>query len=186
MKKRLLALGIAAVLGANIAGTSAVWAADKVEITNVSYDPTRELYEQYNKVFAEHWKEQTGQEVEVTQSHGGSGKQALEVANGLEADVVTLALEYDDEKNPWHFDRRSDWRCIHIQNNDQPQYSRTQVDRLCITIESCKQQQNKYHFQQNTHNRKNKSCNTIFRLCSAFKRRVFHKFHSLFPGIFLL
>lgn len=80
MKKRLLALGIAAVLGANIAGTSAVWAADKVEITNVSYDPTRELYEQYNKVFAEHWKEQTGQEVEVTQSHGGSGKQALEVA----------------------------------------------------------------------------------------------------------
>ena len=97
MKKRLLALGIAAVLGANIAGTSAVWAADKVEITNVSYDPTRELYEQYNKVFAEHWKEQTGQEVEVTQSHGGSGKQALEVANGLEADVVTLALEYDIE-----------------------------------------------------------------------------------------
>lgn len=95
MKKRLLALGIAAVLGADIAGTSAVWAADKVEITNVSYDPTRELYEQYNKVFAEHWKEQTGQEVEVTQSHGGSGKQALEVANGLEADVVTLALEYD-------------------------------------------------------------------------------------------
>ena len=79
MKKRLLALGLAAVLGANIAGTSAVWAADKVEITNVSYDPTRELYEQYNKVFAEHWKEQTGQEVEVTQSHGGSGKQALEV-----------------------------------------------------------------------------------------------------------
>ena len=95
MKKSLLALGIAAVLGVNIAGTSAVWAADKVEITNVSYDPTRELYEQYNKVFAEHWKEKTGQDVEVTQSHGGSGKQALEVANGLEADVVTLALEYD-------------------------------------------------------------------------------------------
>ena len=95
MRKRLLALGIAAVLGVNIASTSVVWAADKVEITNVSYDPTRELYEQYNKVFTEHWKEKTGQEVEVTQSHGGSGKQALEVANGLEADVVTLALEYD-------------------------------------------------------------------------------------------
>ena len=57
MRKRLLALGIAAVLGVNIASTSVVWAADKVEITNVSYDPTRELYEQYNKVFAEHWKE---------------------------------------------------------------------------------------------------------------------------------
>lgn len=68
---------------------------DTVTITNVSYDPTRELYESYNKIFAEHWKEKTGQKVEVTQSHGGSGKQALEVANGLEADVVTLALEYD-------------------------------------------------------------------------------------------
>jgi sulfate transport system substrate-binding protein len=69
--------------------------ADKVTITNVSYDPTRELYESYNKAFAQHWKEKTGQDVEITQSHGGSGKQALEVANGLEADVVTLALEYD-------------------------------------------------------------------------------------------
>ncbi|WP_298482956.1 sulfate ABC transporter substrate-binding protein [uncultured Ruminococcus sp.] len=68
---------------------------DKVTITNVSYDPTRELYSAYNEIFAEHWKEKTGQDVEVTQSHGGSGKQALEVANGLEADVVTLALEYD-------------------------------------------------------------------------------------------
>lgn len=68
---------------------------DPVEITNVSYDPTRELYEAYNKLFAEHWKETTGQEVTISQSHGGSGKQALEVANGLEADVVTLALEAD-------------------------------------------------------------------------------------------
>ena len=97
MKKRILILGLAAVLGINGAGVSSVFAAkkDKVEITNVSYDPTRELYEQYNKVFAEHWKEESGQEVEITQSHVGSGKQALEVANGLEADVVTLALEYD-------------------------------------------------------------------------------------------
>lgn len=68
---------------------------DPVEITNVSYDPTRELYEAYNQLFAEHWKETTGQEVTISQSHGGSGKQALEVANGLEADVVTLALEAD-------------------------------------------------------------------------------------------
>lgn len=68
---------------------------EKVTITNVSYDPTRELYAAYNEIFAKHWKEETGQEVEITQSHGGSGKQALEVANGLEADVVTLALEYD-------------------------------------------------------------------------------------------
>lgn len=68
------------------------YAADSVSITNVSYDPTRELYEQYNKSFQEHWKEKTGQDVEITQSHGGSGKQALEVANGLEADVVTLMM----------------------------------------------------------------------------------------------
>lgn len=68
---------------------------DAIEITNVSYDPTRELYEAYNKIFIEHWKEETDQDVTVTQSHGGSGKQALEVANGLEADVVTLALEGD-------------------------------------------------------------------------------------------
>lgn len=69
--------------------------AEKITLTNVSYDPTRELYEAYNQAFRKHWKETTGQEVEITQSHGGSGKQALEVANGLPADVVTLALEYD-------------------------------------------------------------------------------------------
>lgn len=67
----------------------------EVEITNVSYDPTRELYEAYNTLFTGYWKEKTGQDVTVVQSHGGSGKQALEVANGLEADVVTLALEGD-------------------------------------------------------------------------------------------
>lgn len=66
-----------------------------LEITNVSYDPTRELYADYNEIFKTHWKEKTGKDVEITQSHGGSGKQALEVANGLEADVVTFALEGD-------------------------------------------------------------------------------------------
>jgi sulfate transport system substrate-binding protein len=69
--------------------------ADTVEITNVSYDPTRELYEAYNELFSSYWEDKTGQKVTITQSHGGSGKQALEVANGLEADVVTLALEGD-------------------------------------------------------------------------------------------
>lgn len=67
----------------------------ELEIVNVSYDPTRELFEKYNQLFAKHWKEKTGQEITVIQSHGGSGKQALEVANGLDADVVTLALEGD-------------------------------------------------------------------------------------------
>ena len=56
-----------------------------VEITNVSYDPTRELYAAYNELFEKHWKELHGQDVTIVQSHGGSGKQALEVANGLEA-----------------------------------------------------------------------------------------------------
>ena len=66
-----------------------------IELTNVSYDSTRELYAAYNQIFEPYYKELTGQEVVVTQSHGGSGKQALEVSNGLEADVVTLALEGD-------------------------------------------------------------------------------------------
>src|SRR6185503_8939486 len=70
-------------------------AADAVTLLNVSYDPTRELYQEYNAAFAKHWKAKTGQQVTVNQSHGGSGKQARAVIDGLEADVVTLALAYD-------------------------------------------------------------------------------------------
>jgi sulfate/thiosulfate-binding protein len=66
-----------------------------VELLNVSYDPTRELYQDFNKAFAEFWKEKTGDEVRIKQSHGGAGKQARAVIDGLEADVVTLALAYD-------------------------------------------------------------------------------------------
>jgi sulfate transport system substrate-binding protein len=68
---------------------------DTIELINVSYDPTRELFEAYNDAFKTYWKEQTGQDVEVIQSHGGSGAQARSVIEGNEADVVTLALEYD-------------------------------------------------------------------------------------------
>jgi len=64
-------------------------------LLNASYDPTREFYEDYNRLFAQHWKAITGEEVVVNQSHGGSGKQAHAVIDGLEADVVTLALAYD-------------------------------------------------------------------------------------------
>ena len=93
MIRKLFAFGLAVVLA-----LMPVQAFGKtVSITNVSYDPTREMFEQYNKIFEAHWKEKTGEDVEVIQSHGGSGKQALEVANGLDADVVTLALEYDIE-----------------------------------------------------------------------------------------
>lgn len=97
MKKRWKSAAAVLAAIATIGSLTGVttYAADSVSITNVSYDPTRELYEQYNKIFQKHWKEKTGQDVEITQSHGGSGKQALEVSNGLEADVVTLALEYD-------------------------------------------------------------------------------------------
>ncbi|EMY76355.1 sulfate-binding protein [Leptospira weilii serovar Ranarum str. ICFT] len=64
-------------------------------LLNVSYDPTRELYAEYNKLFASYWKSKTGDDVRVNQSHGGSGKQARSVIDGLEADIVTLALAYD-------------------------------------------------------------------------------------------
>jgi len=66
-----------------------------VELLNVSYDPTREFYVEFNRAFADYWKAETGQSVTVRQSHGGAGKQARAVIDGLEADVVTLALAYD-------------------------------------------------------------------------------------------
>jgi sulfate transport system substrate-binding protein len=69
--------------------------AKDIKLLNVSYDPTRELYQDYNTAFARYWKAKTGDNVVVAQSHGGSGKQAQSVINGLEADVVTLALAYD-------------------------------------------------------------------------------------------
>jgi len=69
--------------------------AKDVRLTNVSYDPTRELYVDFNAAFAKHWKAKSGETVTVQQSHGGSGKQARTVIDGLEADVVTLALAYD-------------------------------------------------------------------------------------------
>jgi len=69
--------------------------AKDIQILNVSYDPTREFYEQYNKAFSKYWQGKTGDTVTVRQSHGGSGKQATSVINGIEADVVTLALAYD-------------------------------------------------------------------------------------------
>ena len=83
---------LAAALTAAISLTSAF---AQTTLLNVSYDPTRELYKDFNAAFAKHWQAKTGQVVNVRQSHGGSGKQARSVADGLEADVVTLALGYD-------------------------------------------------------------------------------------------
>ena len=84
----------AAMLAAIVAlGATAVRA--ETTLLNVSYDPTRELYDDYNKVFVQYWKQKTGKDVSIRQSHGGSGKQARTVIDGLPADVVTLALAYD-------------------------------------------------------------------------------------------
>jgi len=88
-KKILLALVLIMVLA------SQVLAQNPVTLLNVSYDPTRELYQDYNDAFAKYWKAKTGHAVTIQQSHGGSSKQARAVIDGLEADVVTLALAYD-------------------------------------------------------------------------------------------
>ncbi len=86
LRRSLLALALVASTLAAQAQTS---------LLNVSYDPTRELYQDYNAAFIKHWKAKTGESLTVKQSHGGSGKQARSVIDGLEADVVTLALAYD-------------------------------------------------------------------------------------------
>jgi sulfate/thiosulfate-binding protein len=89
------ALALFATLAATmLGGISAVHAAD-VTLLNVSYDPTRELYVDYNKEFQRYWEAKTKQKVAINQSHGGSGKQARSVIDGLPADIVTLALAYD-------------------------------------------------------------------------------------------
>ncbi len=84
-----LTVGFVPFLGCGKGGTR--------EIMNVSYDPTRELYESYNEKFVEHWAQKTGETISIDQSNGGSGSQARKVAEGLEADIVTLALGYDVE-----------------------------------------------------------------------------------------
>ena len=88
-------LGLALILAGAAAPALKLEAPKPVTLLNVSYDPTRELYEDFNKQFAGYWKNKTGQDVTIRQSHGGSGKQARSVIDGLEADVVTLALAYD-------------------------------------------------------------------------------------------
>jgi sulfate transport system substrate-binding protein len=92
MVKKLTPIVIAAVVAA-FSATSTL--AQGVTLLNVSYDPTRELYQDFNAAFAKYWQAKAGQAVTVQQSHGGSGKQARGVIDGLEADVVTLALAYD-------------------------------------------------------------------------------------------
>ena len=95
--KSLLSLLVALSL---VAGSPVAQAAEGKAVTllNVSYDPTRELYEEFNAAFAKQWKEKTGQDVTINQSHGGSGKQGRSIIDGLDADVATLALAYDTDQ----------------------------------------------------------------------------------------
>src|SRR3984893_12208419 len=86
---------LTALLISTIAAASVGFAAGPVKLLNVSYDPTRELYQDINTAFAKQWKAKTGVDVQISQSHNGSGKQARSVIDGLQADVVTLALAYD-------------------------------------------------------------------------------------------
>jgi sulfate/thiosulfate-binding protein len=90
-----LYLGLSALIAALALANPLAASAAEVTLLNVSYDPTRELYQDYNAAFAKYWQAKTGDKVTVKQSHGGSGKQARAVIDGLEADVVTLALAYD-------------------------------------------------------------------------------------------
>jgi sulfate transport system substrate-binding protein len=86
---------VSAALAVTFAAALGAAAHAETTLLNVSYDPTRELYEAYNAAFAAHWKKETGEDLTIEASHGGSGKQARAVIDGLEADVVTLALAYD-------------------------------------------------------------------------------------------
>jgi len=102
-------LAAAALSMGALAAAGAVHA--ETTLLNVSYDPTRELYKEFNQAFAAHWKAETGEDMTIDQSHGGSGKQARSVIDGLEADVVTLALAYDIDAIAEHSDLISkDWQ----------------------------------------------------------------------------
>lgn len=119
---RLKSAGLAAFAGlavlAGCSGGSEGEEGDSVELLNVSYDPTRELYREVNEAFAAHWLEETGQEVTINMSHGGSGSQSRAIIDGLEADVATLALAYDIDAIAENTDRLAeDWQSRLPQNS---------------------------------------------------------------------
>jgi sulfate transport system substrate-binding protein len=131
-KRRLYSLIFVGLVGLGCGACSATSPADKpsgetaaVKLINVSYDPTRELYDEFNKAFAKHWKEEKGQDVALEQSHGGSGKQARSVIDGLEADIVTLALAQDVDEIAKTGLLPKDWQ-RRLPQNSAP-YTSTQV-----------------------------------------------------------
>ena len=121
-----LSLFRAAFVALSLMGALTAAQAKDVTLLNVSYDPTRELYAEFNKAFAAHWKARTGDNVSIRQSHGGSGKQARSVIDGLDADVVTLALAYDiDELAARAKLVPADWQ-KRLKNNSSP-YTSTYI-----------------------------------------------------------
>ncbi|MGR9053804.1 MAG: sulfate ABC transporter substrate-binding protein, partial [Gammaproteobacteria bacterium] len=112
------AIRILALLAATLSAAPAV-SADR-SLLNISYDPTRELYQALNGKFVEHWQAQTGETVTIQQSHGGAGKQARAVIDGLEGDVLTLALSYDIDQIAKHTGKLDkDWQ-QRLPNNSAP------------------------------------------------------------------
>src|SRR5476651_1534905 len=108
------------IAAAIFAATAVVPAlAAEISLLNVSYDPTRELYQDVNTAFAKEWKTKTGDTVKIKQSHGGSGKQARSVIDGLDADVVTLALAYDIDAIADKGLTAKDWQ-KRLQHNSSP------------------------------------------------------------------
>lgn len=95
VRRDFIKFPLAAALLAGMALTALPSLAQPVQFLNVSYDPTRELYVEYNQAFAKHWKAKSGQDLAIKQSHGGSGKQARSIIDGIDADVATLALGGD-------------------------------------------------------------------------------------------
>ncbi|MGK9050343.1 sulfate ABC transporter substrate-binding protein [Neorhizobium petrolearium] len=117
--KRLgaVALGLSLTVGMTVGSVAPAFA--ETQLLNVSYDPTRELYKDFNAAFAKYWKAQSGEDVTIRQSHGGSGAQARSVIDGLEADVVTLALESDINAIEKSGRIKEGWR-TRLPNNSSP------------------------------------------------------------------
>lgn len=110
MLSTALIIGVFAGCGKQEAGSENAGSNKPVELLNVSYDPTRELYTKFNESFIKYWKEKTGQDVTINQSHGGSGAQSQAIIGGLDADVATLALGYDIDALSKEGLLSSDWQ----------------------------------------------------------------------------
>ncbi|BCN38555.1 sulfate transporter subunit [Alicycliphilus denitrificans] len=109
-RRHFIKFPLAAILAGVMSLTVLPSFAQPAQFLNVSYDPTRELYAEYNQAFARHWKARTGQDVQLRQSHGGSGKQARSIIDGIDADVATLALGGDVDALARHGLLAADWQ----------------------------------------------------------------------------